>query len=117
MRYSGGKRLMVAVCVCGCRFGKQERVFRMEYVSNSAFTEQEFTKWKSENEAHSIRLPTVFEIDKKVREIEKRKNTSLKEEDIDQIIIEKQKFRKNPHNYALTKNRLLREMVNGQYIV
>ena len=26
----------------------QERVFRMEYVSNSAFTEGEFSKWKNE---------------------------------------------------------------------
>ena len=26
----------------------QERVFRMEYVSNSAFTEGEFSKWKTE---------------------------------------------------------------------
>ena len=30
------------------RFGKQERIFRMEYISNSAFTDQEFSKWKTE---------------------------------------------------------------------
>ena len=31
-----------------CRHAAQERVFRMEYVSNSPFTESEFTKWKEE---------------------------------------------------------------------
>ncbi|XP_019849879.1 PREDICTED: RNA polymerase-associated protein RTF1 homolog [Amphimedon queenslandica] len=91
------------------RFGQQERIFRMEYISNSAFTDQEFSKWKAENEAHSIKLPTLFEVEKKVKEIEKYKSASLKEEDIDRIIQEKQKFQKNPHNYALTKNRLMRE--------
>lgn len=30
------------------RHAAQERVFRMEYVSNSPFTESEFTKWKEE---------------------------------------------------------------------
>ena len=30
------------------RHGRQERVFRMEYVSNSSFTDSEFRKWKSE---------------------------------------------------------------------
>ena len=33
---------------CTYRFGIQERIFRMEYISNSAFTDQEFAKWKSE---------------------------------------------------------------------
>ena len=30
------------------RHGHQERVFRMEYVSNQGFTESEFVKWKEE---------------------------------------------------------------------
>ena len=30
------------------RHGLQERVFRMEYVSNQGFTESEFQKWKEE---------------------------------------------------------------------
>ena len=30
------------------RHGQQERSFRMEYVSNSPFTDSEFTKWKKE---------------------------------------------------------------------
>ncbi len=28
-----------------CRHGIQERIFRMEYVSNSPFVETEFNKW------------------------------------------------------------------------
>ena len=36
-------------------------------------------------EAHNIKLPTLFEIDKKAKEIEKSKNANLKEEDIDKV--------------------------------
>lgn len=39
-----------------------------------------------QNEAHNIRLPTLFEIDKKAKEIEKSKTANLKEEDIDKVI-------------------------------
>ena len=42
------------------RHGLQERVFRMEYVSNQGFTESEFQKWKEEVRT-LIGLITLFE--------------------------------------------------------
>ena len=40
--------MCVSLCMFLFRFGTQERLFRMEYISNSAFTEGEFSKWKGE---------------------------------------------------------------------
>lgn len=79
-----------------------------------------------------MKLPKVDEVRKKARAIDGAKNVTLKEEDIeqvgmesdsfcwmlfmcfvlicsDQIIQEKQKYRKNPRNYAMTKSRVIRE--------
>ena len=40
------------------RHGKQERVFRAQFISNQAFTESEFVKWKQTCEAEHVELPT-----------------------------------------------------------
>ena len=78
-----------------------------------------------------IPLPTMDFVEKKVKEIDGKKRFVLKDDDIDkvmvvfqdtllqlltvlvvlQIINEKKRFQKNPHNYALTKSRLMRDKV------
>lgn len=87
-----------------------------------------------------MKLPKVDDVRKKARAIEGAKNVTLKEEDIEQvkdyllepaqtviimlvgcscycqIIQEKQKYRKTPRNYAMTKSRIMREKVRlSQY--
>ena len=44
----GDKASCVSPYVDHHRHGPQERSFRMEYVSNSPFTDSEFSKWKTE---------------------------------------------------------------------
>jgi len=89
------------------RHGLQERIFRMEYISNQCFTDTEFQKWKAEMKLVELPLPNLQQIKDKSLEILKSRNYSLKEHDIDNIIQEKNRFRKNPLNYALKKNELL----------
>ncbi|XP_012554702.1 RNA polymerase-associated protein RTF1 homolog isoform X1 [Hydra vulgaris] len=91
------------------RHGMQEKVFRMEYVSNSQFTESEFLKWKEEMSLVELPLPTVSHIKRKSEEIAESKGYSFKEDDVEAIVKEKNRFRKNPFNYASTKNTLIRE--------
>eukprot|EP00111_Clytia_hemisphaerica_P018376 TCONS_00054334-protein len=91
------------------RHGMQERTFRMEYVSNQGFTDSEFQKWKEEMSMRELPLPNMKMIKSKKAEIESSKTYTYKEDDIEAIVKEKDKFRKNPHNYAVKKNRLLRE--------
>ena len=41
------------------RHGKQERVFRAQFISNSPFTDSEFSKWRQTCEAEHVEIPTV----------------------------------------------------------
>lgn len=90
------------------KHGKQERVFRLEFVSNQRFTDTEFARWVSEMHSNDIPLPTLDEIETKSQELQNSKNYSYQDNDVDQIVAEKQKFRKTPFNYAMKKNQLLR---------
>lgn len=44
------------------RHGAQERVFRLEFVSNSEFTESEFFKWRETCAVQCISMPTFEEV-------------------------------------------------------
>jgi RNA polymerase-associated protein RTF1 len=92
------------------RHGVQDRVFRLEFVSNSDFTETEFQKWKHEMEINGLPLPTLEHVKRKQREIDKAKHHQFQNEEIEQIVAAKQRFAKNPHNYAMQKSRLLRDL-------
>lgn len=90
------------------KHGDQERVFRLEFVSNQRFAETEFNRWKEECQAHGIPLPTLGEVDNRAKQFNEARYYSYNEEDVDKIVAEKQKFRKTPYNYAQKKNNLMR---------
>lgn len=91
------------------RHGNAERVYRLEFVSNQDFTESEFFKWKETVMRAGMTLPTRDEVDKKAVDINNAINYKFKDGDIEEIVAEKQKFRKNPHNYAMRKTLLLKQ--------
>lgn len=91
------------------RHGAQERVFRLEFVSNQEFTESEFFKWKETCALQGISLPTFEEIDLKIKDIKEAMVYEFKEEDIEKIIREKERFKQTPYNYAMKKANLMRE--------
>merc|ERR1711962_1991616 len=59
--------------------------------------------------SQELPLPTLKHIKTKAESIKKSKNYRYKEDDVEAIIKEKAKFRKNPVNYAVKKNNLLME--------
>lgn len=89
--------------------GQQKRVYRLEFVSNTEFTDSEFFKWKETMMLGGLSLPTNEEIKKKVLCIQKALKCGLKDSDIDHMLKEKQKFRKNPFNYAMKKTDLIKQ--------
>ncbi|XP_046351211.1 RNA polymerase-associated protein RTF1 homolog isoform X2 [Haliotis rufescens] len=91
------------------RHGNAERVYRLEFVSNQDYTDSEFFKWKEAVMLGGLELPTVEEINRKADDIKQALNYKLKENDIEEIVAEKQRFRKNPHNYAVKKTHLLKQ--------
>ncbi|XP_014253424.1 RNA polymerase-associated protein RTF1 homolog [Cimex lectularius] len=91
------------------KHGTQERVFRLEFISNQEFTEPEFLKWRDTCEKQNVTLPTVDHIMSKVRDIKEAMIYEFKEEDIEKIIKEKERYKTNPHNYAMKKTELMKQ--------
>ncbi|XP_011502921.1 PREDICTED: RNA polymerase-associated protein Rtf1 [Ceratosolen solmsi marchali] len=91
------------------RHGAQERVFRLEFVSNQEFTESEFFKWKETCTLQGISMPTSDELDQKLKDIKEAMVYEFKEEDIEKIVKEKCRFKGTPYNYAMKKAQLMRE--------
>ncbi|KAJ1079259.1 hypothetical protein K5549_018686, partial [Capra hircus] len=91
------------------RHGSDQRVFRLEFVSNQEFTESEFMKWKEAMFSAGMQLPTLDEINKKELSIKEALNYKFNDQDIEEIVKEKERFRKAPPNYAMKKTQLLKE--------
>nr|CAD7438659.1 unnamed protein product [Timema bartmani] len=91
------------------RHGAQERVFRLEFISNQDFTESEFFKWKETCALQGISLPTHDELEGKLIDIKEAVIYEFKEEDIEKIVREKERFKQNPYNYAMKKTQLMKE--------
>lgn len=94
---------------CKLKFGKEERVFRLEFISNQRISPQEFTKWKEACTEANISLPTIESIKSKVNEIKKATGYSFSSEDVDKMVKQKEKFQKHPVNYAMHKARLIKD--------
>lgn len=72
------------------------------------FTDSEFDKWKEICHQYNIPMPTTDLIEQKKRDIEAAFNYEYKEEDIEKIIQEKNRFRAHPTNYAMKKTQLMK---------
>ncbi|TMS21450.1 RNA polymerase-associated protein RTF1-like protein [Larimichthys crocea] len=96
------------------RHGGDTRVFRLEFVSNQEFTENEFMKWKEAMIVASMQVPTLDEITKKEQSIKEALNYKFNDKDIEDIVKEKDRFRKAPPNYAMKKTQLLKDKAEGQ---
>uniref|UniRef100_A0A0A9W641 Plus3 domain-containing protein n=2 Tax=Lygus hesperus TaxID=30085 RepID=A0A0A9W641_LYGHE len=91
------------------RHGTQERVFRLEFISNQEFTEPEFLKWKDTCDRQGVLMPTVDHVENKVKDIKEAMVYQFKEEDVDKMLKEKERFKPNPHNYAMKKTQLMKD--------
>lgn len=91
------------------RHGAQDRVFRLEFISNQDFTESEFEKWKSVCQTGNVELPNVEQVERKTKDIKEALFYEFKDEDVQKIIEEKNRFRQHPTNYAMKKTCLMKE--------
>lgn len=91
------------------RHGGQEKVFRLEFISNQDFTEQEFEKWKDVCAASNVTLPTLDSLQQKIKDIKEGMTYEFAEEDVTKMVQEKNRFRAYPTNYAMKKTCLMKE--------
>ena len=75
------------------KYAKQERVFRLEFISNQAFSPGEFEKWRKDMDKDGLPLPTRDFAIMKQREIKQALNYQYTSADIDAIIKRKEQFR------------------------
>ena len=91
------------------KFGKEERVFRVEFISNQHISPQEFEKWKDACQKADLPLPTIEFVKSKAQAIKKANNYNYTSDDIEKIVLQKEKFASNPKNYAMAKARWMKE--------
>ena len=91
------------------RFGKEERVFRVEFISNQHIAPTEFEKWKEACQKADLPLPTIEFVKSKVQAIKKANNYNFTSDDIEKMVEQKEKFASNPKNYAMAKARWMKE--------
>lgn len=91
------------------RHGEDERTYRLEFVSNQAFTEDEFKRWKEAMNRDNISLPTLNEVEDKYKEIQSFNEYRFNDDDIDFIVSEKKRFTGGKVNIAERKIELLKE--------
>lgn len=91
------------------KHGSQERVFRLEFVSNKPFSESEYNKWVEDCAAHGTELPLMESIDKKQKDIQDLLYYQFSNDDIEKMVEEKLRFKSNPVNFAVAKTLLLKE--------
>ncbi|CAF1464538.1 unnamed protein product [Adineta steineri] len=92
------------------KHGHNERVFRLEFVSNSEISDAEFKRWRETTIKQGISLPTLEDVENKIKAIDKCKHYVYNNNEITKIVEEKNRFRKAPINYAMSKNELLKEI-------
>ncbi|XP_065206653.1 RNA polymerase-associated protein RTF1 homolog [Planococcus citri] len=96
------------------RHAAQERVIRLEFVSNQEFIDTEFDKWREACGLQGISVPTVDEVDSKMKDIKQAMSYEFKEEDIEKIVKEKERFKSTPYNYAMKKTQLMKDRDSAQ---
>ncbi|OZC06039.1 Plus-3 domain protein [Onchocerca flexuosa] len=90
------------------KHGEEERVYRLEFVSNSEFTNQEFNKWYDAMKSNNLAILTIDQVEKKEVDIQKAVNYNYTDKDIELMVQEKMRFQKAPLNYALEKGNLIK---------
>ncbi|XP_068214791.1 RNA polymerase-associated protein RTF1 homolog [Palaemon carinicauda] len=91
------------------KHGSQERVFRLEFVSNSPFSESEYNKWVEDCAAHGTELTLMETVEKKQKDIQDLLYFQYSNEDVEKMVEEKLRFKSNPVNFAVAKTLLLKE--------
>ena len=67
------------------RYGSAERVYRLEFVSNSDFNDSEFSKWRETVMMQGMSLPTTYEVEQKAKDIKFALDYKFNEEDVDMV--------------------------------
>ncbi|KAK9456494.1 hypothetical protein V1511DRAFT_497739 [Dipodascopsis uninucleata] len=87
--------------------GSSERIFEMGICSDSAFTQEEFEKWKKTMKYENLLLPSVRSIENKLQQLQKMRERVLTTAEINAMIDLRQKLSANMPSNAVMQKTLL----------
>ncbi|VDD86719.1 unnamed protein product [Enterobius vermicularis] len=90
------------------KLGKEERIYRLAFLSNSKFTESEVNYWLDAMRSNNLPVLTMDVVEKKEADIEKALNHKFSDEEVNWMIQQKARFVKGPYNFAIEKSNLLK---------
>jgi len=96
------------------KHGKDSKVFRAEFISNSQFSETEFLKWKTACEEGFVDMPTMKNVEEREKAIKRALTYRFSNADVEKILANKKRFQKNPKNYAVFKANLMKDKIQAE---
>lgn len=97
------------------RIGKIERSYTMNFVSNKPFDEEDFVRWLDQLHIDGHQMPTREHYIRKLKDIDRANNYIYNNnQDIEQRIKEKNRFKNNPCNFALQKTKLMGKISDAE---
>lgn len=91
------------------KHGTLERNFRLEFVSNMNFSDGDFVKWRDTCTLHGVKMPTVEQMELKVKDLKEALLFELTMEEIEKIVNEKERFKNSPYEFAMKRTQLEKE--------
>lgn len=101
---------------CLVRIGGVDRTYKMSFVSNRSFSEEDYRMWKDTLTADGRDMPSREYFNKKKRDLQKAINYIFKDEDIRYEINERKRFKEYPYNLALKKTELMGEKAEAEAV-
>lgn len=99
---------------CLVRIGDVERTYKMSFVSNRDFNDEDYRGWSASLSTDGRDMPTRDHYNKKKRDLERAINYVFKDEDIAYEINERKRFKEHPYNLALKKTELMGEKAEAE---
>lgn len=101
---------------CLVRIGGVDRTYKMSFVSNRSFNEDDYRSWRDTISADGRDMPSREYFNKKKRDLQKATNYVFKDEDVAYEINERKRFTAYPYNLALKKTELMGEKAEAEAV-
>lgn len=99
---------------CVVRIGRVERTYKMSFVSNRPFDDDDYARWKDQIQIDGQDMPSREYFIKKQRDLHKAVTYSYQDADIAYEVAERCRFNDNPSNFALKKTELMGEKADAE---
>lgn len=99
---------------CVVRVGGVDRTYRMSFVSNRGFDEDDYKRLRDQITIDGQDMPSREYFNKKKRDFHRAKNYEYKDEDIAYEVSERGRFKDHPFNFALKKTELMGEKADAE---